>query len=127
MSEIKVVRIYHADLPGYRILVDRLWPRGMSKEKAKLDGWAKEVAPSADLRKWYDHDVARFLEFKDRYLAEKYLAELDKNPETPAFLALVKKELEKGDVLFLFGAKDLDHNQAVVLKEYANLQLAKDF
>lgn len=121
MSEIKAVRIYHADLPGYRILVDRLWPRGMSKEKAKLDGWAKEVAPSADLRKWYGHDPEKFPEFK-----EKYLAELDKNPETPAFLALVKKELEKGDVLFLFGAKDLDHNQAVVLKEYANLQLAKD-
>lgn len=122
MSEIKAVRIYHADLPGYRILVDRLWPRGMSKEKAKLDGWAKEVAPSADLRKWYGHDPEKFPEFK-----EKYLAELDKNPETPAFLSLVKKELEKGDVLFLFGAKDLDHNQAVVLKEYANLQLAKDF
>ncbi|MFR0599741.1 DUF488 domain-containing protein [Lactobacillus equicursoris] len=122
MSEIKAVRIYHADLPGYRILVDRLWPRGMSKEKAKLDGWAKEVAPSADLRKWYGHDPEKFPEFK-----EKYLAELDKNPETPAFLALVKKELEKGDVLFLFGAKDLDHNQAVVLKEYANLQLTKDF
>lgn len=122
MSEIKAVRIYHADLPGYRILVDRLWPRGMSKEKAKLDCWAKEVAPSADLRKWYGHDPEKFPEFK-----EKYLAELDKNPETPAFLALVKKELEKGDVLFLFGAKDLDHNQAVVLKEYANLQLAKDF
>lgn len=122
MSEIKAVRIYHADLPGYRILVDRLWPRGMSKEKAKLDGWAKKVAPSADLRKWYGHDPEKFPEFK-----EKYLAELDKNPETPAFLALVKKELEKGDVLFLFGAKDLDHNQAVVLKEYANLQLAKDF
>lgn len=122
MSEIKAVRIYHADLPGYRILVDRLWPRGMSKEKAKLDCWAKEVAPSADLRKWYGHDPEKFPEFK-----EKYLAELDKNPETPAFLALVKKELEKGDVLFLFGAKDLDHNQAVVLKEYANLQLAKNF
>lgn len=122
MSEIKAVRIYHADLPGYRILVDRLWPRGMSKEKAKLDSWAKEVAPSANLRKWYGHDPEKFPEFK-----EKYLAELDKNPETPAFLALVKKELEKGDVLFLFGAKDLDHNQAVVLKEYANLQLAKDF
>ncbi|MDD6386942.1 DUF488 domain-containing protein [Lactobacillus equicursoris] len=122
MSEIKAVRIYHADLPGYRILVDRLWPRGMSKEKAKLDGWAKEVAPSADLRKWYGHDPEKFPEFK-----EKYLAELDKNPETPAFLALVKKELEKGDVLFLFGAKDLDHNQAIVLKEYANLQLTKDF
>ncbi|MGN1407612.1 DUF488 domain-containing protein [Lactobacillus sp.] len=122
MSEIKAVRIYHADLPGYRILVDRLWPRGMSKEKAQLDGWAKEVAPSADLRKWYGHDPEKFPEFK-----EKYLKELAANPEVPDFLAQVQAELKKGDVLFLYGAKDLEHNQAVVLKGYADSQLAKDF
>ena len=65
--ELKLERIYTkpADLDGYRILVDRIWPRGISKEKAHLDRWMKEVAPSNDLRKWYGHDVARFPEFKE--------------------------------------------------------------
>ena len=66
--ELKLERIYTkpADLDGYRILIDRIWPRGISKEKAHLDRWMKEVAPSNDLRKWYGHDVARFPEFKER-------------------------------------------------------------
>ncbi|WEV38782.1 DUF488 family protein [Lactobacillus sp. ESL0680] len=114
MTEIKLVRIYNHQQPeGYRILVDRLWPRGMSKVKADLDEWAKEVGPSTELRKWFNHDDAKFASFK-----EKYLTELKANPAVPQFLALVKTQLSKTDVLFLYGAKNKEHNQAVVLKEY---------
>lgn len=118
--ELKLERIYTkpADLDGYRILVDRVWPRGISKEKAHLDRWMKEVAPSADLRKWYDHDVARFLEFKDRYLAE-----IAANPSYYNSLrAIVQEQLKSQNVIFLYGAKDEEHNQAIIL---AN-KLAKD-
>ncbi|MDF7672849.1 DUF488 family protein [Lactobacillus sp. ESL0701] len=114
MTEIKLVRIYDHEQPeGYRILVDRLWPRGMSKVKADLDEWAKEIGPSTELRKWFNHDDAKFVSFK-----EKYLTELEQNPAVPQFLALVKMQLSKTDVLFLYGAKNKEHNQAVVLKEY---------
>ena len=70
--ELKLERIYTkpADLDGYRILVDRIWPRGISKVNARLDKWLKEVAPSKELRQWFNHDVARYPEFKERYLAE---------------------------------------------------------
>lgn len=118
--ELKLERIYTkpADLDGYRILVDRVWPRGISKEKAHLDRWMKEVAPSADLRKWYDHDVARFLEFKDRYLAE-----IAANPSYYNSLrVIVQEQLKSQNVILLYGAKDEEHNQAVIL---AN-KLAKD-
>lgn len=114
MSEIKLVRIYeHEQASGYRILVDRLWPRGMSKEKAKLDIWFKEIAPSKELRQWFKHDPEKFPEFK-----EKYLAELIKNPKLPEFKALVKQHLKDEDVLFLYGAKNKEYNQAVILKEF---------
>lgn len=104
--ELKLERIYTkpADLDGYRILVDRVWPRGISKEKAHLDRWMKEVAPSAYLRKWYDHDVARFLEFKDRYLAE-----IAANPSYYNSLrAIVQEQLKSQNVILLYGAKDED-------------------
>lgn len=114
MGKIKLVRIYDSEQPaGFRILVDRLWPRGMSKERAKLDLWAKELGPSNDLRKWFGHEDAKYPEFK-----RKYFAELDQNPAMADFRDLLKGQLEQGDVLFLFAAKNLDHNQAVALKEY---------
>ncbi|MDD6719426.1 DUF488 domain-containing protein [Lactobacillus porci] len=114
MGEIKLVRIYDPEQPaGFRILVDRLWPRGMSKERAKLDLWAKELGPSNDLRKWFGHEDAKYPEFK-----RKYFAELDQNPAVADFRDLLKGQLKQGDVLFLFAAKNLDHNQAVALKEY---------
>lgn len=114
MGEIKLVRIYDPEQPaGFRILVDRLWPRGMSKERAKLDLWAKELGPSNDLRKWFGHEDAKYPEFK-----RKYFAELDQNPAVAGFRDLLKGQLKQGDVLFLFAAKNLDHNQAVALKEY---------
>lgn len=117
--EIKIERIYTkpADLDGYRILVDRLWPRGISKVNAHLDKWLKEVGPTTELRKWFNHDVAKYLEFKTRYLAE-----LKSNPAYSELLSTVREQLQSQNVILLFGAKDLEHNQAVVLKE----QLVKD-
>lgn len=117
--EIKIERIYTkpADLDGYRILVDRLWPRGISKVNAHLDKWLKEVGPTTELRKWFNHDVAKYPEFKTRYLAE-----LKSNPAYPELLSAVREQLQSQNVILLFGAKDLEHNQAVVLKK----QLVKD-
>lgn len=113
--QIKLERIYTkpADLSGYRILVDRLWPRGISKVNAALDWWAKDIAPSKALREWFHHDPERFAEFKQRYLAE-----LTTNSFTNEFFAQVNKQLQTQDVILLYGAKDQINNQAVILKEY---------
>lgn len=121
MIKLTVERIYTkpADLNGYRILVDRLWPRGISKINAHLDWWAKQVGPSNELRKWFGHDPAKFAEFKQRYLAE--LA------DNPAFAELKDKVsviLQKQNVILLYGAKDEQHNQAVILKELLDKSLA---
>lgn len=114
MTEIKLVRIYDHEQPaGYRILVDRLWPRGMSKVKADLAEWDKQIGPSKELRQWFNHEDEKFPEFK-----QKYIKELNHSDYTAEFLQDVKKHLAKEDVLFLFGAKNKEHNQAVVLKEY---------
>ena len=117
---LKIERIYTkpADMDGYRLLVDRLWPRGISKEKAALDEWFKTIAPTKELRQWFGHDPAKYDEFKTRYQAE-----LDANPDRNQFLALVKTHLADGNVIMLYGAKDETHNQAVVLKEYVEQQL----
>lgn len=112
---LKIERIYTkpADLAGYRILVDRLWPRGISKEQAHLDQWFKNIAPTKDLRQWFNHAVEKYPEFKQRYFKE-----LAENPELAAFLTLVRSQLAQQDVILLFGAKDTEHNQAVVLAEF---------
>jgi len=108
---IKIKRVY--ELPdqhdGRRILVDRLWPRGLTKEKAGIDLWLKEIAPSTELRKWFDHDPGRWEEFKDRYLAE-----LKDNHEQ---IRLLKQELDKGIVTLVYAAKDEEHKQAIVIQE----------
>lgn len=107
----RIKRVY--ELPdkhdGRRILVDRLWPRGLTKEKASIDLWLKEIAPSTELRKWFDHDPGRWEEFKERYLDE-----LKSNSEQ---IRLLKQELDKGIVTLVYGAKDEEHNQAVVIQE----------
>jgi uncharacterized protein YeaO (DUF488 family) len=107
----RIKRVY--ELPdkhdGRRILVDRLWPRGLTKEKAKIDLWLKDIAPSTELRKWFDHDPGRWEEFKERYLDE-----LKGNSEQ---IQLLKQELDKGIVTLVYGAKDEEHNQAVVIQE----------
>jgi uncharacterized protein YeaO (DUF488 family) len=113
--QLKLERIYTkpVDTDGYRLLVDRLWPRGISKVNAQLDDWVKEIGPSTELRKWFNHDPEKYPEF-----VKKYQAELDANPITPDFIRQVAEQLAKQPVILLFGAKDEAHNQAVVLQEY---------
>jgi len=108
---IQLKRVYEepAKSDGTRILVDRLWPRGLTKEKAHIDLWLKEVAPTDDLRKWFGHDPARWPEFRARYRAE-----LKRNHEQ---LTLLRQALAKGPATLVYGAKDEEHNQAVVLHE----------
>jgi uncharacterized protein YeaO (DUF488 family) len=108
---ILLKRVYDpvSQADGKRILVDRLWPRGLSKEKAGLDEWMKDIAPSDELRKWFSHDPSKWQKFKNRYKKElKNKAEL---------IEKLKEETQKGKVTLLFSAKDSAHNNAIVLKE----------
>lgn len=98
---------------GTRILVDRLWPRGLTKEKAQVDLWLKEIAPSAELRKWFGHDPDKWTEFKTRYKAE-----IDGNPK---LVALLKEKIADGKVTLVYGAKDEQHNQAKALQQILHL------
>jgi uncharacterized protein YeaO (DUF488 family) len=95
---------------SYRVLVDRLWPRGVSKETLKLDGWLKDLAPSADLRKWFNHQPERWDEFRRRYFQE-----LDDQPSQVAELVAI---IARQPVLLLYGSRDEQHNNAVALREY---------
>jgi uncharacterized protein YeaO (DUF488 family) len=95
---------------GIRILVERLWPRGVSKARAKIDVWVKEVAPSTELRQWFHHDPDKWTEFRRRYRAELKRA--------GDVLTLLKLLSERENVTFVFAAHDLERNSAVVLKEY---------
>jgi uncharacterized protein YeaO (DUF488 family) len=110
----KLKRVYEepSKSDGTRILVDRLWPRGLTKEKARVDLWLKEVAPSNELRKWFAHDPTKWPEFKARYKAE-----LKNNG---AQLALLKQAVLRGPATLLYGAKDTEHNEAVVLQDLLN-------
>ncbi len=95
---------------GYRVLVDRLWPRGLSKEKLKIDLWLKEIAPSNELRKSFGHDPQKWDEFRTKYIKEL--------KEKKDLLSLIKeKEKEKGNLTLIYAAKDQEHNNAVVLLE----------
>lgn len=109
---LKIKRVYeHPDAQdGTRILVDRLWPRGLTKAKASVDVWMKDVAPSTTLRKWFGHDPDKWAEFKTRYRAE-----LRANKEQ---VARLKTEMGKRRVTLVYGAKDEEHNEALVLQEY---------
>jgi uncharacterized protein YeaO (DUF488 family) len=106
---IKPVYEAPSEKDGTRILVDRLWPRGLTKEKAGVDLWLKEIAPSTELRKWFAHDPAKSTGFKARFHGE-----LEKNPLP---LAVLRDKLAVGDVTLLYGAKDEIHNEAVVLQQ----------
>lgn len=108
---LRIKRV-HAEVDrkdGKRILVDRLWPRGLTKERAKVDLWLKNVAPSNELRKWFGHDPKKWAEFKRRYKEEL------KAPNSP--LAALRQEARQKAVTLLYGAKDREHNEAVVLLE----------
>lgn len=110
---IAVKRVYEPtdDADGYRILVDRLWLRGLSKTQLRLDAWHKEIAPSDALRRWFGHDPARWYEFVERYRAEL------RNPTAAALLDEIAARAKQGRVTLLYGARDELHNQAVVLAD----------
>ncbi|AKK74533.1 uroporphyrin-III methyltransferase [Chryseobacterium sp. P1-3] len=112
MSAIVLKRVYETPLPtdGYRVLVDRLWPRGLSKEHAEIDEWNKDLAPSSELRKWFHHDPELWKEF-----SEKYWQELQKNDFGKKFLEH-HKDQEK--ITLVYAAKDQEHCHPVILKEY---------
>jgi len=113
LSNVRLRRAYDEPAPGdgYRVLVDRVWPRGRTKERLRLDDWARDLGPSTELRKWFGHDPARWAEFQVRYRAE--LADLDR---AQALDALAERAL-RGPVTVVFGARDSEHNQAVVIAD----------
>ena len=117
MQPIVIKRVYEeaSENDGYRILVDRLWPRGVSKEEAKLDEWVKIIAPSTELRKWFDHKEERLQEFAIRYKEELLQQEEELNRLRK--IATTKK------ITLLYGAKDPVINQAIVLKNILNRTL----
>jgi uncharacterized protein YeaO (DUF488 family) len=108
--KIRIKRVYEPRAPedGQRILVDRLWPRGLTKEKAAVDLWLKDIAPSTELRKLFSHELAKWKEFQLRYREE-----LKGKVDT---ISTLKAEAKKGPITLLFGAKDEEHNEAVVLR-----------
>lgn len=112
MGTIKLKRAYEPPEKGdgLRVLVDRLWPRGVSKQSAHIDHWLKEIAPSDALRKWFSHDPSKWNEFRKRYVRE-----LEKCPEA---VAQLKQHVGKGVTTLVYSAKDEQHNNAVALKEY---------
>jgi uncharacterized protein YeaO (DUF488 family) len=118
--KVEIKRVYErpAKEDGQRILVDRLWPRGLTKQKAGVDIWLKEIAPTSDLRKWFGHDAAKWKEFKKRYGQE-----LNKNREQ---VAILKNLLKKGTATLVYGAKDEEHNAAVVLSEFLRREGQKE-
>src|SRR5579884_2427654 len=110
--EIRIQRVYDLDRPtiGKRILVDRVWPRGLKKEALRLDAWMRELGPSDQLRTWFGHDPARWEEFQRRYRAEL------ERPDQQARLTELEQMALHGPITLLYGARDEQHNQAVVLK-----------
>lgn len=108
---IKIKRVYEkpGEEDGFRVLVDRLWPRGLTKEKAAVDLWLKDIAPTTELRKWFDHDPAKWNEFK-----KKYFTELKENK---APVAVLKDHLKEKTVTLVYAAKDEEHNEALLLSD----------
>lgn len=109
--DVRRKRAYEPAEPddGYRILIDRLWPRGVSRQRARLDEWNRELAPSAELRRWFGHDPERFAEFRRRYLEELR--------GRRAELSELRRRAREGRLTLVYGAKDSEHNDAVVLAE----------
>ncbi len=113
---IHIKRVYDKSLSsdniGYTILVDRIWPRGLRKDEVEVDLWLKDIAPSTQLRRWFAHDPAKWAAFKQRYFAElKSKTEL---------VQIILEKAKKGSVCLLYGAKDEEHNEAIVLKQVFN-------
>ena len=112
MHNIPIKRIYEpsAESDGYRVLIDRLWPRGLTKEGAMIDEWMKEIAPSAMLRKWFNHDPQKWQQFQ-----HEYFTELTSSPVVKHLLTLIKKYKT---ITLLYAAKDEQYNHAVVLQRF---------
>jgi uncharacterized protein YeaO (DUF488 family) len=109
---IKIKRVYEQPdkEDGMRILVDRLWPRGLTNQKARVDLWLKTIAPTTALRQWFGHDPSKWEEFRQRYLDE-----LQENDEQ---VRILKQEMKKGAVTLVYGARDTEHNEALVLQGF---------
>ena len=108
---VRLKRAYDPAAPtdGYRVLIDRLWPRGITREQARLDDWAKELSPSSDLRRWFGHDPGRFEEFRRRYIDEL-------RTQRPR-LTTLRRRARDGTLTLVYSAHDMEHNDAVVLAE----------
>jgi len=109
--DVRTKRVYEPaeQSDGYRVLIDRLWPRGVSRERARLDEWARDLAPSSGLRKWFGHDPERFPEFRKRY-REELRAHSDSLDE-------LRERASHGPLTIVYGARDTEHNDAVVIAE----------
>lgn len=120
-DNLQIKRIYKEPSldDGFRVLVDRLWPRGVKKERANIDLWLKEVAPSPELRKWFCHKEERFPEFRKHYLEE-----LQTDPLHQAQVEILQQKLKEGRVTLLYAAKDEKHNHAIVLYEFLQSTLS---
>jgi len=116
---VQIKRVYDKPLltDKYRVLVDKLWPRGLTKEEAEINDWAKLLAPSTDLRKWFNHDPALWVPFQ-----KSYLAELKKNTAVDPF---IEKNADKKLITLLYAAKDTEHNHAIVLRKYLQQRFNK--
>jgi uncharacterized protein YeaO (DUF488 family) len=112
--DVRIKRVYEApsEQDGQRVLVDRLWPRGLTKEKAAIDLWLKDIGPSTELRKWFGHEPGRWKEFEKRYR--------DELKKQPSSLSILKREAKRGPLTLLFAARDEEHNEAVVLRSILN-------
>lgn len=120
MTKVFIKRVYEPanELDGFRVLVDRLWPRGLKKETTHVDVWMKEIAPSANLRKWFNHEPSKWIEFSN-----KYKDELKKAPPVDELIEYCKKHKT---ITLLYAAKDEEHNQALVLQRFVNGLLIKE-
>jgi uncharacterized protein YeaO (DUF488 family) len=117
--EVRLKRAYEPAAPtdGYRVLIDRLWPRGVSHQRAALDGWEKELSPSPELRRWFGHEPRRFPEFRRRYIEEL-------RSQRPR-LAALRRRAREGRLTLVYSAHDIEHNDAVVLAEVLRRGLPK--
>lgn len=115
---IELQRVYeHRRMHGIRFLVERLWPRGIKKGSLRFSHWLKDVAPSDALRRWFQHDAAKWEEFQRRYRIE-----LDEHPDASAPIVAAARA---GDVVLLYSSRDTEHNNAVVLRDYVNERLVR--
>jgi uncharacterized protein YeaO (DUF488 family) len=117
--DIRLKRAYEPAAPGdgYRVLIDRLWPRGVSRDQARLDEWQKDLAPSPELRRWFGHEPSRFEEFRRRYIQELR--------SERARLAALRRRAREGTLTLVYAARDAEHNDAVVLAEILRRGLPK--